>query len=303
MISAYALQQQRGLSRRQVLEFAATQPTFWKAPTVTSEEECRAEKHGGIDWSKYTHDRRYFLDGLEYLKAWATKDWYYVASTFREAAQKIQVAWEKRDTDANDNKTITDPYDKLALDHMLYARLPRLVPGRVAEALLETVCPQEILDALDKEYPLQGIIKKMDRGRMLNMVRLPSKCKTTDDVWLFLCENDSVVVDLFFEQSFREWLFFCDDVLLTPVRVNVPASLWAGKPPRDAFKNLKGKFSDAVITYILVKKMGCTKTDAGRYFDPEAMKKGDEKDAGTYQRATNERLKEITALYTFSFDG
>ena len=197
-ISAYELQQRRGLSRREVLELAATQPTFWKVPAIGKMKQRDEEPL--IDWSKYTPDRRYFLDGLEYLKGWATKDWYYVASTFREA-------WGKEGA---------VPNDKLMLDYMLYPRLPEFITGKIAHQLLQLMCPAEINSNLDKIYPLCDIIRLMDRGRMLNLVTLPSECKTTYDVWLFLCDDDHaytnpVVIDMFFERYFKENLFFKDD--------------------------------------------------------------------------------------------
>lgn len=93
------------------------------------------------------------------------------------------------------------------------------------------------------------------------------------------------------------------DTRQTLVPVNVPASLWAGKPIEDAVKNLQGKFAKEVIAYILVEKMRCSKTSAGRYLDAKTMDEGIEKDSGTYQRSINELLKNVVARYTFTFDG
>jgi hypothetical protein len=209
-ISAYDLQKRVGLSRRKLLELAATQPTFCKVPVAG--RSITPEKEACIDWTKYTPDRQYFLNGLDMLKEHAACDWHYVADTFKSAGSEYKSVVDlQTKTTIKIHSPMIDPYDKFALDHMLYARLPRMIPGRAAEALLETMCPQSILADIEQEYSLQSIIACIDRGRMLNLVTLPSECKSVDDIWLYLCDSYSVVIDLYFEKYFREWLFFYDN--------------------------------------------------------------------------------------------
>ena len=86
------------------------------------------------------------------------------------------------------------------------------------------------------------------------------------------------------------------------ISVTVPSSLWAGKPCGVAFKNLQGKYPEEVIAHILVEKMGCTKAVAGRFFGFQAIKKGDEKDAGTYHVEIDDLLEKLASRYTLSID-
>ena len=102
--------------------------------------------------------------------------------------------------------------------------------------------------------------------------------------------------------------------LITPPRqdtrahVHVASRLFAGLPYNDAVDNLKGKVADEVIAYILVKKMGCPKTQAGRFFDPGTAEsvcpngKGDEVDARTHQRTTKSLLKAFDERYILIID-
>lgn len=295
-ISAYDLQQREGLTRQQILELAESRPCVWKVPVegliIAPEDEKR------IDWSKYTPDRQYFIDGLGMLKEHAARDWLYVATAFKRA-------WNRSG----------NPDDKLGLDSLLYDRLPRMVSGRNAEALLERMCPQSILGDINRDYPLQSIIDCMDRGRMLNLVLLPRECTTPDHVWMFLCniqntacfsQNESnklsVVIDLFLESFFRERLFFDD---ATEHTVNVPSSLWAGKTPEAVFDSLDNQnFAPAVIASIIMKQVGgISKTDAGRLFYKDEIDKGIIQENRTYQRKIDSLLAAADEKFTFTFDG
>ena len=83
------------------------------------------------------------------------------------------------------------------------------------------------------------------------------------------------------------------------IPVNVPASLWAGKPFEVAFKNLEGKFAEEVIALILVEQMGCDKKAAGAFFYPDD---GDYKEDRTYQRKIDRLIESAKTRYSFTFD-
>lgn len=191
-ISAYDLQQREGLTRRQVLELAETRPCFWKVSVEGLIIEPDEKKL--IDWGKYTSDRKYFLDGFGMLKEHAAKDWFYLASAFKNA-------WKT---------PCSDPDDKLGLDNLLYSRFPAVISGSTAIGLLEGMTPVDIQQNPSQSYALRQIIEHMDRGRMLNLVSLPSNAKTIDHAWLYLKNSASVVVDLFLDSYLRNWLFFDD---------------------------------------------------------------------------------------------
>jgi hypothetical protein len=84
------------------------------------------------------------------------------------------------------------------------------------------------------------------------------------------------------------------------IPANVPPSLWAGKPYQVAFKNLKDKFGEGVIAYILVEKMRCPKTEAGHiiYYPND----GNYKEDRTYQRKIDALIAETNRLYSFTFN-
>jgi hypothetical protein len=84
------------------------------------------------------------------------------------------------------------------------------------------------------------------------------------------------------------------------ITVNIPSSLWAGKTAKTIFNVLRERYADEIIAYILVKKIGTPKTDAGRFFYPDD---GEEREAKTYRDKINSLLEKVDQLYTFSCDG
>ena len=67
-----------------------------------------------------------------------------------------------------------------------------------------------------------------------------------------------------------------------------------------AFTSLKGKYGEGVIAYILVEKMGCPKTEAGRiiYYPAD----GNYKEDRSYQRKIDALIEDVKRRYLFTFD-
>ena len=85
----------------------------------------------------------------------------------------------------------------------------------------------------------------------------------------------------------------------TLIPVNVPASLWAGKTAKVAFKNLEGEFAEEIIAYILVEKMKHAKTEAGSLFYPDD---GEYKENSVYVKKINTLLEKANGLYLLTFN-
>jgi len=83
------------------------------------------------------------------------------------------------------------------------------------------------------------------------------------------------------------------------IPVNVPASMWAGKPFAEAFRCLHGKYANEIIAKILIEKMGCEKTQAGLLFYPDD---GNYKENRTYQRKIDTLINEANRRYSLTFD-
>jgi hypothetical protein len=87
------------------------------------------------------------------------------------------------------------------------------------------------------------------------------------------------------------------------VNLRIPNSLWAGKSPHDACESLKKSMysNDAVIAYILVKRLNRPKAEVGRILYHHEEREPHEKENTTYRKSVDRLLGQADSLYTFTF--
>lgn len=85
------------------------------------------------------------------------------------------------------------------------------------------------------------------------------------------------------------------------IPVNIPPSLWAGLKPSVIFENLQENYAHEVIAYILVKKGGLDKTNAGRLFYQEEINNDIVHEPTTYRRKIKSLLDDCKKHYVLSF--
>ena len=85
------------------------------------------------------------------------------------------------------------------------------------------------------------------------------------------------------------------------VKIKLPASVWAGKKAKIVFREMREKYADEVIAYVLVVLMEETKTAAGRLFyeDDIESQKIEELDVRSFQRKIDTLLDKFNKLYIF----
>jgi hypothetical protein len=304
-ISAYDLQQQRGLSRREVLKLAAAQPTYWK----------QSDWHYGLP---------YFNNGLETLKANAVVYWHLIASTL----------WIRRK-----EPHLISPYDICEIsgyDEFLYRFLPPFIKGKAASLILKGKCPLEIQNNPDKDYTLRSIIGMMEFEDMLKLVQFPNTMlmkygahrivqikdiheESAKDIkerlWSYLLHDDYVVIDLFFERYFRECLYFeeCltangalakaeDDAPSglaadnkTQTSIHVPRAQWVGKRPSVVLDCMRKEYPDYVIAHVLYEWCEQTATTIGELL-PNPRAKEPATSPSAHLRRGNKLLEEAAAF-------
>lgn len=225
-ISAYDLQQQRGLSRRQVLELAENGPAFWRVheahistiefykrnpgikrvvhtdPLALVEAECP------IDLSALTKDHLYWLDGFNKLKDQVLKDWQLLIAKFRQSIKP---------GDNPHEYIIPDPDQlcrELRLDDWLGECLPDYLTGQEAAKLFGKYCPSVIRDnpdgKLSKHTIIESVTAEGKDDSLLSAFHI-YKLMDADQLWIEIAYSQDIIFDLYFQPIFKEWLYFTDN--------------------------------------------------------------------------------------------